>query len=199
MRPLGRTALPSTAQRSEAAAWRRAAAGRGARHVCAGSTTRCIQLVFGVQNAADAALDAVRRLQARFPECDIAVVVDPTLHGPNRKVGNLINMLAAARHDVLVIADSDLHVRPDYLDRLAAAFDEPGTGLVTTLYAGLPATNRACGPARGHPDHPWVSARRAAGPSLGAAGLPGRDDDAVPPDARPHRRIRGARRSSGRR
>lgn len=101
------------------------------------------QLVFGVQNAADAALDAVRRLQARFPECDVAVVVDPTLHGPNRKVGNLINMLGAARHDVLVIADSDLHVRPDYLDRLAAAFDEPGTGLVTTLYAGLPATNRA--------------------------------------------------------
>jgi ceramide glucosyltransferase len=40
---------------------------------------------------------------------------------------------------VLVIADSDLHVRPDYLDRLVAALQQPGVGLVTTLYAGLPA------------------------------------------------------------
>ena len=87
------------------------------------------QLVFGVQNPADAALDAVRRLQARFPECDVAVVVDPTLHGPNRKVGNLINMLPAAKHDVLVIADFDVHVRPDYLARLAAALTSPESGL----------------------------------------------------------------------
>jgi ceramide glucosyltransferase len=49
-------------------------------------------------------------------------------------------MLPAARHDVLVIADSDVHVRPDYLDRLVLALAEPGVGLVTTIYAGLPAT-----------------------------------------------------------
>jgi ceramide glucosyltransferase len=96
------------------------------------------QVVFGVQDSDDTALPVVRRLEARFPECDIAVVVDPTLHGPNRKVGNLINMLSAAKHDVLVIADSDLHVAPDYLRRLAAALRAPGVGLVTTLYAGLP-------------------------------------------------------------
>ncbi len=49
-------------------------------------------------------------------------------------------MLPAARHDVLVIADSDVHVRPDYLERLVAALEAPGVGLVTTLYAGLPAS-----------------------------------------------------------
>jgi ceramide glucosyltransferase len=96
------------------------------------------QVVFGVQDPADTALPVVRRLQARFPACDIAVVIDPTPHGPNRKVANLINMLPAAKHDVLVIADSDLHVAADYLRRLAAALLEPGTGLVTTLYSGLP-------------------------------------------------------------
>jgi ceramide glucosyltransferase len=96
------------------------------------------QVVFGVQDPADGALPVVRRLQARFPDCDIAVVVDPTGHGPNRKVANLINMLPAAKHDVLVIADSDLHVAPDYLRRLAAALQVSGTGLVTTLYSGLP-------------------------------------------------------------
>ena len=68
-----------------------------------------------MQDPADPALAVVRRLQAQFPGRDIALVVDPTPHGANRKVGNLINMLPAARHDVLVIADSDVHVAPDYL------------------------------------------------------------------------------------
>jgi ceramide glucosyltransferase len=97
------------------------------------------QVVFGVQDPADTAMPLVRRLQARFSDCDIAVVVDPTGHGANRKVANLINMLPTAKHDVLVIADSDLHVAPDYLRSLAVALDQPGTGLVTTLYSGLPA------------------------------------------------------------
>jgi ceramide glucosyltransferase len=99
------------------------------------------QVVFGVAVESDPAVAVVRRLQSRFPACDLVLVIDPTLHGRNRKVGNLINMLPAARHDVLVIADSDVHVRPDYLDRLVLALAEPGVGLVTTIYAGLPATS----------------------------------------------------------
>ena len=38
-----------------------------------------------------------------------------------------------------MIADSDLHVQPDYLRSLVTALAAPGVGLVTTLYAGLPA------------------------------------------------------------
>ncbi len=98
------------------------------------------QIVFGVQYPNDSALPVVERLRARFPKCDIAVIVDTAQHGPNRKVGNLINMYPAAKHDVLAIADSDLHVRPDYLADLAAGLSAPGAGLVTTLYVGRPAT-----------------------------------------------------------
>ena len=97
------------------------------------------QIVFGVQDPEDSAIPVVERLRAAFPAVDIALVIDPTAHGPNRKVGNLMNMLPAAKHDVLAIADSDLHVRADYLSNLAATLDQPGCGLVTTLYAGLPA------------------------------------------------------------
>ncbi len=100
------------------------------------------QIVFGVQDAHDPAIAVVRRIKARFPDCDIALVIDPTQHGRNRKVGNLINMLPAARHDVLVIADSDVHARTDYLNSLLAALERPGVGLVTTLYAGLPVNQR---------------------------------------------------------
>jgi ceramide glucosyltransferase len=97
------------------------------------------QLVIGAQDPNDPALVTARRLQARFPACDITVVADATRHGNNRKIANLINMLPAARHDFLVIADSDLHVRPDYLSRVIGALSQPGTGLVTTLCAGEPA------------------------------------------------------------
>lgn len=99
------------------------------------------QIVFGVQDPADPAIAVVRRLRARFPEADLTLVIDPTAHGPNRKVGNLINMLPRARHDVLVIADSDLHVRPDYLRRMAGTLAGPNVGLATVLYTGLPATS----------------------------------------------------------
>lgn len=109
---------------------------------CCNQTYPTFQIIFGVQDVADPALAVVQRLQDRFPGCDIAVVVNATPHGPNRKVANLINMLPSARHDVLVISDSDLHVMPDYLQRLVSALEMPGTGLVTAVFAGLPASRR---------------------------------------------------------
>jgi ceramide glucosyltransferase len=141
------------------------------------------QIVFGVQDAGDSAIGVVRRLQARFPNLDIDLVIDPTLHGRNRKVGNLINMMPAARHDVLVIADADVHVRPDYLNRLVAALQRPGVGLVTALYAGLPAaaTSGSASPSGFFEQEAfWPSARERPGtddpigPSHAAIGLPAR-------------------------
>ncbi len=98
----------------------------------------CVQIVCGMQDPADPAIAVVRRLQARFPDCDIALVIDPTQHGENRKVGNLINMFPNSRYDVLVIADSDVHAAPDYLARIADTLALPGTGLATVPYIGLP-------------------------------------------------------------
>jgi ceramide glucosyltransferase len=96
------------------------------------------QLVFGVRNQADPALQAVQRLVAEFPHVQIEVVVDPTLHGTNYKVSNLINMLAHARHDVLVVADSDTWVGEDYLASVTAPLQNPSIGLVTCIYRGVP-------------------------------------------------------------
>lgn len=98
------------------------------------------QIVFGVQDPEDPAVAVVERLRIRFPHVAMSLVVDHARHGANGKVSNLINMFPAARHDVIVIADSDVHAGPDYLERLVAALGQPGVGLVTTLYAGLPAT-----------------------------------------------------------
>lgn len=97
------------------------------------------QIVFGVRAADDPAIDVVRRLRTRYPALDIALVVDPRVHGGNLKVSNLINMMAAARHPWLVLADSDIAVEPDYLARVTAPLAEPDVGIVTCLYRGLPA------------------------------------------------------------
>jgi ceramide glucosyltransferase len=97
------------------------------------------QIVFGVHTADDAAIPVVRALQARYPGRDMELIIDAAQHGANPKVSSLINMLPSARHDILVIADSDVHAHPDYLQQLVHTLDRPGVGLVTTLYTGLPA------------------------------------------------------------
>ena len=103
------------------------------------------QIVFGVQSAADPALAVVARLRRRFPDVDMDLVIDGTRHGRNSKVGNLLNMIASARHDVLVISDSDIHASPGMLRSVAGALMQPGVGLATTLYIGLPATAALAG------------------------------------------------------
>ncbi len=100
------------------------------------------QLVFGVQNAQDPVLDVVARLRARYPQRDVAVIVDPTLHGTNCKVSNLINLYPSASYETLVMSDADIHVPPYFLHRVVAALGEKGVGLVTTLYTGLAGTPR---------------------------------------------------------
>ncbi len=97
-----------------------------------------IQVVFGVGRAADPAVLAVKQLQTDLPGIDIELVVDGRIHGTNFKIGNLINMMAKAKHDLLVIADSDMRAGPDYLDGVIGPLLEPGVGLVTCLYRGRP-------------------------------------------------------------
>ncbi len=98
------------------------------------------QIVFGVQSAADPVLEIVNMLRERYPDRDVAVVVDGSLHGSNRKVSNLINMLGAASYETLVMSDADIHVPPYFLDRVISCLNAPNVGLVTTLYTALPGT-----------------------------------------------------------
>jgi len=92
------------------------------------------QLLFGVSSPGDPAIGVVRRLQAAYPHCDIELVIDSRVHGSNLKVSNLINMARRARHDIIVLADSDIAVGPDYLDTVTAPLADPDTGVVTCLY-----------------------------------------------------------------
>lgn len=96
------------------------------------------QMVFGVADPADPALAVVDGLPRDLPGVEIDAVADGTRHGLNLKVGNLLNMWPKVRHDLIAIADSDIHVGPHYLDDLAAPFADPKVGVVTCLYVGRP-------------------------------------------------------------
>lgn len=97
-----------------------------------------IQVVFGVQDPRDGAVAVVEHLQKTQAAGDLDLVIDGKVHGLNRKISNLVNMAPRIRHDVVVLADSDMRVERNYLSRVTAALDEPGVGAVTCLYYGVP-------------------------------------------------------------
>ena len=97
-----------------------------------------VQIIFGVRDGSDPAAGIVRQLIARHPKLDIHLVVSDRTYGSNLKISNLINMERLVSHPVIVIADSDITVAPDYLRVLMAALAPPGIGFVTCAYVGVP-------------------------------------------------------------
>lgn len=101
------------------------------------------ELLFGVASLADPAATAVKDLQAEFPERAIRLVECPERLGTNGKVSTLAQLAEHARHDFLLINDSDITVGPHYLERVLSCFapasqdaGKPPVGLVTALYRG---------------------------------------------------------------
>jgi ceramide glucosyltransferase len=93
------------------------------------------QLVCGVTDPNDPAVEIVERLRRDFPTRDIVLSIGDR-PGANRKVANLCHMMAHAKHPVLALSDADIRVRPDYLRRTVAPLANPKTGLTTSLYRG---------------------------------------------------------------
>jgi ceramide glucosyltransferase len=108
------------------------------------------ELLFGVSSADDPAATAVEELRREFPGVAIRLIVCPERLGANGKVSTLAQMAGQARHEYLLINDSDITVSPRYLARVMGCFapvsDVSGAkarthprkpvGLVTTLYRG---------------------------------------------------------------
>jgi len=99
------------------------------------------EILFGVSTMADPAVEAIEKLTAEFPERTIRLVLCPQLLGTNGKVSNLVQMLASAQYDHILINDSDIKVSPQYLRRIMGCFHLPKrrngrVGLVTALYRG---------------------------------------------------------------
>jgi len=96
-----------------------------------------VQIVLGVSASTDNALPVAKALIHDLPAHDVVLVVDSRAKGSNRKVANLENMFERARHDILVLADSDMRVDRRYVGAVTAPLQDPHTGAVTCLYKGV--------------------------------------------------------------
>lgn len=92
------------------------------------------EVLFVAEDADDPALEIAREVVQRHPYCTTRILSGSPPIGANRKVRNLAHAMQFARHDIIVISDSDMRVAPNYLARIGAHFAEPDTGVVTCLY-----------------------------------------------------------------
>jgi ceramide glucosyltransferase len=95
------------------------------------------EIIFGVSDASDPAIQLVEKLKTEFPQRTIQLMICRENLGANTKVSNLAQMVRAAGHEYLIVNDSDIRVEPDYLRRVLAPLSDPEIGLVTCLYRGV--------------------------------------------------------------
>lgn len=99
-----------------------------------------VHMACGVRDYGDPAAEHARHVQRANQE-SVDLIVSSREHGPNRKISNLANILSLARHEILVVADSDIEVGPDYLARVVAELHQDNVGAVTCLYHGVSSEN----------------------------------------------------------
>lgn len=95
------------------------------------------EIIFGVSDENDPAIESVQKLQREFPDRKIQLVVCSQILGANVKVSNLEQMLPHAQHQHCIVNDSDIRVERDYLRRVMAPLADARVGLVTCLYRGM--------------------------------------------------------------
>ncbi len=73
------------------------------------------QIIFGIQDCQDSSVEVVKQIIQDFPDVDVQFVISDRIIGTNRKVSNLAQALVEAKYETLLLADSDVCVKPNYL------------------------------------------------------------------------------------
>lgn len=95
------------------------------------------EVLFCVSGKDDPAVPILEKLQLDFPHCRIRVLFGSGSNAPNDKVAKLARLVSEAQHEVLVISDSDVRARPDYLRTVVAPLSDSKVGAVTCLYVPI--------------------------------------------------------------
>lgn len=96
------------------------------------------EILFAVRSHKDPAIPLVERLRAEYPHVPTRLIVTGEPPYPNAKVFSLHTMLQEARHDLLVMSDSDTRATPEMLNVFAAEFANGRVGLATCPYKAVP-------------------------------------------------------------
>lgn len=92
------------------------------------------EILFGVAEDDDPVIPVIQKLMADFPNRNIRLLIGSPYKGWNNKVRKLCRLSEEARYPMLVISDSDIRVRPDYLRAVITPFRNPKVGAVTCMY-----------------------------------------------------------------
>jgi len=92
------------------------------------------EILFCVDGPGDPVLPVIDKLVRDFPERRIRVLFGSGRVAANDKVAKLVRLAREAQHEVVVVSDSDVRVRPDYLRTVVAPLADARTGAVTCFY-----------------------------------------------------------------
>jgi ceramide glucosyltransferase len=101
------------------------------------------ELLFCVHDQLDPAVPVLEKLVRDFPDCKIRILYGSGRNAINDKVAKLVRLVNEAQHEVLVINDSDVRVKPDYFRTVVAPLQNPKVGGVTCLYVSVDDTTMA--------------------------------------------------------
>jgi ceramide glucosyltransferase len=91
------------------------------------------EIVFAAREPDDPALDVARAVMAANPGIPARIVTGGEDAGPNPKVSNLRRAARLARHERLLVSDSNVATPTDGLGSMLGHLEQPGVGLVSSV------------------------------------------------------------------
>jgi len=95
------------------------------------------EIIFSLQDHNDPAFKVARKIKDKYPDGDITIMVERCNAGLNPKVNNLIPAYKIAKHELILISDSNVMVGKNYLREIVKNMDDPDVGLVSNLIQGV--------------------------------------------------------------
>jgi ceramide glucosyltransferase len=96
------------------------------------------EIIFGVHRADDPAAALAERMIGEYSgRVNARIIVTGESSIPNAKAYSLNRLVREARYDLLVMADSDVRVKPDLLSHLACELQDERIGLITCPYRAV--------------------------------------------------------------
>ncbi len=95
------------------------------------------EIIFALQDYNDPAYKVAKKVREKHPDKDITILVERCEEGLNPKVNNLIPACRIARHDYILISDSNVLVDRHYLRSITSPMADPGVGLVSNMIEGV--------------------------------------------------------------
>ena len=102
-----------------------------------------LQIIPCAADRDDPALAVARSVARRHPRVDMLVLAGSGSDAPNPKVATLERMLPYARHDLILISDSNVRVEPEDLTKIVAPMRKSRMGMVYQIIGGQGATTAA--------------------------------------------------------